>query len=96
MILFGMEKKELQNELKLLYKGTDNESSWKALLGKLYHLHRTKMFDKSADLDIPFQNLIKSSTVSIFDLSDSDSTLVNSTCYCKSSSWSSTSPASCL
>ena len=47
------------------------------MLGKLWQLHRTKMFDKSADKDIPFQDLIEVGTVSIFDLSDSDSTLVN-------------------
>jgi len=70
-------KEKIAKRIETVVRGTDNESSWKALLGKLWQLHRTKMFDKSADMDIPFQNLIKGGTVSIFDLSDSDSTLVN-------------------
>jgi DNA helicase HerA-like ATPase len=70
-------KERIEKRIQTVVKGTDNESSWKALLGKLWQLHRTKMFDKSTDMDIPFQDLIKGGTVSIFDLSDSDSTLVN-------------------
>lgn len=72
----GNEK--VANRIKIVIGGTtDNESSWKALLGKLWQLYRTQIFDKSADKDIPFENLIKAGTVSIFDLSDSDSTLIN-------------------
>ena len=70
-------KDRIEKRIEVVVKGTDNESSWKALLGKLWQLHRTKMFDKSIDKDIPFQKLIISGTVSIFDLSDSDSTLIN-------------------
>jgi uncharacterized protein len=70
-------KDRIEKRIEVVVKGTDNESSWKALLGKLWQLHRTKMFDKSVDKDIPFQKLIVPGTVSIFDLSDSDSTLIN-------------------
>lgn len=70
-------KEIIAKRIEVVVKGTDNESSWKALLGKLWQLYRTKMFDKSADMDIPFNNLIQAGTVSIFDLSDSDSTLIN-------------------
>jgi len=68
----------VSNRIKNVIGGsTDNESSWKALLGKLWQLYRTQIFDKSGEKDIPFQNLIEAGTVSIFDLSDSDSTLIN-------------------
>jgi len=56
---------------------TDNESSWKALLGKLWQLDRAKIFDINKGQDIPFSELIKPGQVSIIDLSDSDSTLIN-------------------
>jgi hypothetical protein len=57
--------------------GVDNESSWKALLGKLWQLDRTKIFDNPSVQPIPFSDLIKSGNLTIIDLSDSDSTLIN-------------------
>lgn len=69
---------KIEQRIKTVIGGaTDNESSWKALLGKLWQLHRTGVFDKSAQKDIPFAELLKPGTVSVFDLSDSDSTLIN-------------------
>jgi uncharacterized protein len=56
---------------------TDSEISWRALLTKLWQLQRTGVFDKSVSGQIPFEKLILPNHVSIFDLSDSDSTLVN-------------------
>lgn len=56
---------------------TDSESSWKALLGKLWQLDRAKIFDIYKGKSIPFKQLIVPNTVSIIDLSDSDSTLIN-------------------
>ena len=70
-------KEKISSRIQTLAKGTSSEISWKALLGKLWQLHRAKIFDKSSDKDIPFNSLVKPGTVSIFDLSDSDSTLVN-------------------
>ncbi len=70
-------KDKISNRIQALVKGSSFEISWKALLGKLWQLHRAKMFDKSPDKDIPFESLIQPGAVSIFDLSDSDSTLVN-------------------
>lgn len=70
-------KDVIAKRIDVVVKGTDNESSWKALLGKLWQLHRTKMFDREGNKDIPFEDLIQPGTVSIFDLSDSDSTLIN-------------------
>ena len=69
---------KVSNRIKIVIGGnTDNESSWKALLGKLWQLYRTQMFDKATEKEIPFKDLIRAGTVSIFDLSDSDSTLIN-------------------
>lgn len=70
-------KATIAKRIEVVAKGTDSETSWKALLGKLGQLNRTKIFDRQGDIDIPYKELIKAGTVSIFDLSDSDSTLIN-------------------
>jgi DNA helicase HerA-like ATPase len=57
--------------------GVDSESSWKALLGKLWQLDRTKIFDNATAKPIPYSELIKPGQLTIIDLSDSDSTLIN-------------------
>jgi hypothetical protein len=46
-------------------------------LGKLWQLDRTKIFDNPSVQPIPFSDLIKSGNLTIIDLSDSDSTLIN-------------------
>lgn len=56
---------------------TNNEISWKALLGKLWRLHRTKVFDNLSAQAIPFGELIQPGSVTIIDLSDTDSTMIN-------------------
>lgn len=56
---------------------TDNEPSWLALLSKLWQLHRAKVFDISGSNPIPFSELISPGQMSIIDLSDSDSTMIN-------------------
>lgn len=56
---------------------TDNEPSWLALLSKLWQLHRTKVFDNSGAKPIPFSEIIKPGTLTIVDLSDTDSTMIN-------------------
>src|SRR5260221_5868121 len=70
-------KATIAKRIEVVTKGTDSETSWKALLSKLGQLNRTKMFDRQGDKDIPYTELIKAGMVSIFDLSDSDSTLIN-------------------
>ena len=41
---------KVSNRIKIVIGGnTDNESSWKALLGKLWQLYRTQMFDKAPE-----------------------------------------------
>lgn len=56
---------------------TNHEISWKALLGKLWRLQRTKVFDNKQAAPMPFASLIRPGAVSIVDLSDTDSTIIN-------------------
>jgi uncharacterized protein len=56
---------------------TKNEISWKALLGKLWRLQRTGVFDTGKAPSISFDQLVLPGRVSIIDLSDTDSTLIN-------------------
>ena len=56
---------------------TNNEISWKALLGKLWRLQRTGVFDNMKAQPMPFGQLIQPGSVSIVDLSDTDSTIIN-------------------
>lgn len=56
---------------------TDNENSWRALLSKLWQLKRTNVFDIAGTEEIPYSELIKAGSVSIIDLSGSDSTMIN-------------------
>ena len=72
------DSEKITNRIRTVIGGSsDNESSWKALLGRLWQIFRTGIFDKSSEKDIPFEKLLEGGSVSIFDLSDSDSTLVN-------------------
>lgn len=73
-----MKNNEKVNQIiQIIAKTTDNESSWKALLSKLWQLDRTKIFDNKKGKEIPFKELIAPGKLSIIDLSDSDSTLIN-------------------
>jgi uncharacterized protein len=56
---------------------TSHEISWGALLSKLWQLSRTKVFDSPSVKPIPFSDLIKPGQLTIIDLSDSDSTMIN-------------------
>jgi len=56
---------------------TNNEISWGALLSKLWQLHRTNLFDNQNARTIPYEELIKPGNMTIIDLSDSDSTIIN-------------------
>jgi hypothetical protein len=56
---------------------TSSEPSWRALIGKLARLQRAGVFDRKNAKAIDFAQMIRPSNVSIVDLSDTDSTLVN-------------------
>jgi len=54
-----------------------NVSSWRKLQGKLGRIDRLRIFDNPTAPPLDFKDLIEPGRVSIIDLSDSDSTLVN-------------------
>jgi uncharacterized protein len=56
---------------------TNNEISWKALLGKLWRLHRPGIFDNPKAQPIPFADLVKPGRTTIIDLSDTQSPYIN-------------------
>jgi len=68
---------EFDHIIEAVKNTTDNESSWKALIGKLWQLRRTKVFDNPKGNTIPFAELVKPGQMTIIDLSDSDSTIIN-------------------
>jgi DNA helicase HerA-like ATPase len=56
---------------------TSSERSWKALLGKLWRLHRTKVFDNPGAPPIDFSELLVPGRTTIVDLSDTESSVIN-------------------
>ena len=68
-------KKVIQTRIATLQ--TNNEISWKALLGKLWRLKRTDVFDNPSAKPIPFDKLCKPGRTIVIDLSDTDSTIIN-------------------
>ncbi|OGO20631.1 MAG: hypothetical protein A2144_02805 [Chloroflexi bacterium RBG_16_50_9] len=52
---------------------SDSEVSWRALLGKLWRLHRFRIFDSNQAPSLPYTDMLKPGQVSIIDLSDTDS-----------------------
>ena len=56
---------------------TNHEISWNALLAKLWQLRRTNLFDNRNAQTIPYSELIQPGNMTIVDLSDSDSTIIN-------------------
>ena len=56
---------------------TNNEISWRALLSRLWRLHRLRIFDTPNAASLDYDAILKPGRVSIIDLSDTDSPLVN-------------------
>lgn len=54
-----------------------NLISWRALMGKLGKIRRLKIFDSPAAPALDYNQLLQPGRVSIFDLSDTDSTQIN-------------------
>ena len=71
--------KENLNKIKarIMTVETNNEISWNALLSKLWQLYRTNLFDNRNAQTIPYSELIQSGNMTVIDLSDSDSTIIN-------------------
>lgn len=74
---FMKENDKVNSIIDVVAKNTDSDSSWKALLGKLWQLDRAKVFDNPKGEEINFAELIKAGQITIIDLSDSDSTMIN-------------------
>ena len=56
---------------------SDSETSWRALLARLWRLHRLNVFDVPEAIPLDYTAMLKPGRVSIIDLSDTDSPLVN-------------------
>ena len=54
-----------------------HELSWRALLSRLWKLHRLRIFDNPNAESLNFNEMLKPGRLSIIDLSDTDSTIVN-------------------
>jgi uncharacterized protein len=52
---------------------SDSEVSWRALLGKLWRLHRLRILDNPQAPSLPYAEMLRPGRVSIVDLSDTDS-----------------------
>lgn len=51
--------------------------SWRTLVSKLFRLMRTKVFDTTKAPALPFDHMLRPGQVTIVDLSDTDSTVLN-------------------
>jgi predicted house-cleaning noncanonical NTP pyrophosphatase (MazG superfamily) len=56
---------------------SDHEVSWRALLARLWRIHRLKIFDNPKAKSIDYSEILQPGRVSIIDLSDTDSPDVN-------------------
>ena len=56
---------------------SDSEASWRALLARLWRLHRLRIFDTPQIASLDYDAMLTPGRVSIIDLSDTDSPLVN-------------------
>ena len=74
---FREEKAKKMIQQRIASVQTTNEISWKALIGKLWRLKRTDVFDNRSAPAIPFPELLQAGRTSIVDLSDTDSTIIN-------------------
>ncbi len=72
-------KENLKDKVRprILNVETSSESSWAAVQSKLRQLARTNLFDNPNSQTIPYTELIQPGNVTIIDLSDSDSTIIN-------------------
>ncbi|MEO1617599.1 MAG: DUF87 domain-containing protein [Planctomycetota bacterium] len=74
--LFEQRRKELHGIIKTL-KTPKDVRSWRALQGKLGKLRRLKIFDSPNAPELDYDSMLKPGTVTIVDLSDTDSPQIN-------------------
>jgi uncharacterized protein len=73
----GEQKNQILIRINTAAVATSNVLSWRALLGKLGRLMRLKVFDHPEANPLNHDSLLQPGQVSIFDLSDTDSPLLN-------------------
>ena len=73
----GDQKDQIFTRIRAAAAGTSNVLSWRALLGKLSRLMRLNVFDHPQARPLNHDSLLQPGRVSIFDLSDTDSPLLN-------------------
>ena len=62
---------------RLLDESIKSVPSWRSVQGKIGRIERLNLFDNPAAAELPYAEMLSAGRVSIVDLSDSDSTLVN-------------------
>lgn len=75
--IFKSEQAKSKVKQRISVVQTSSEISWKALLGKLWRLHRTRVFDNPKASAIPFDELVQPGRTTIIDLSDTNSPHIN-------------------
>lgn len=73
----GNDKHRILMRVEVAANATSNVLSWRALLGKLSRLMRLNVFDHPEANPLNYDRLLQPGKVSIFDLSDTDSPLLN-------------------
>jgi DNA helicase HerA-like ATPase len=73
----GDQKDQILIRINTAAKASSNVLSWRALLGKLGRLMRLNVFDHPEANPLDHDSLLQPGQVSIFDLSDTDSPLLN-------------------
>lgn len=71
------QKRQILTRVQAAAQGTSNVLSWRAVLGKLSRLMRLNVFDHPDAAPLDYDALLQPGRVSIFDLSDTDSPLLN-------------------
>ncbi len=74
---FRSDKTKLLQRIETAATASSNVLSWRALLGKVSRLMRLNVFDHPDATPLNYDDLLTAGRVSIFDLSDTDSPLLN-------------------
>lgn len=70
-------KEMIKRRLDAAVRKTDHESSWRALMSRLWTIHRLAVFDNPRAKPLDYATLLTPGRVSIIDLSDTDSPHLN-------------------
>lgn len=73
----GDQLRQILTRIQTAASATSNVLSWRAVLGKLSRLMRLSVFDHPDASPLDYGSLLQAGQVSIFDLSDTDSPLLN-------------------